>query len=163
MQEETLWWTNTQLLESLFMSHWKDNGLNKFLNLLVQTSDIRVFFRWPLIDLHSLNSRVIVGRQLLIDDKTLLVHRDEIAWFDVFWLNHAEDGQIDSMPGCSLNDDRFLRLSLRFSLLDREARALLPLLWLLFNIKQLTDVCNHVGQLGRHLKLLLIFSQPGLI
>ena len=67
------------------------------------------------------------------------------------------------MPGSRLDHDSFLRLNLSFCLLYRKSRAFLALLRLFLDIKQLAYICDHMRQLSRHLKLLLILSQSSLI
>ena len=162
MHQQTLGRADTKFLEPLFLRHWEHDSLNKLLDLLIKTTDIRVLLLRLLVDLHSLDSRIVVRRQLLIDYETLLVHSDQITRLHILRLDHTEYRQVDSMTASCLNHDALLRLLLLLSSLDCEARALVPLFWLLFNVDELAYVCDHVWQLSVQVQLFLVLSDTGI-
>lgn len=53
---------DTELREPLSLLHGPHDGLDDLLDLLVQTSDIRVLLRGLLIDLHGLHAVVVLCR-----------------------------------------------------------------------------------------------------
>ena len=55
------------------MCHGKDNSLNKFLNLLVETSDVAVLLGGPGVDLHGLDPAVVLAGERVQDQVRVLV------------------------------------------------------------------------------------------
>lgn len=62
VHKETLRRSNTDSIESILVSHGKNDSLDKFLNLFVETTNICVLFSRSLVDLHRLDSGVILRR-----------------------------------------------------------------------------------------------------
>jgi hypothetical protein len=67
------------------------------------------------------------------------------------------------MPRSRLNHDGFLSSALLFSLFNSETRSLCAFLSLFFDVKELSDISDHVWQLSLHLKLLLVLSDSSII
>ena len=55
------------------------------------------------------------------------------------------------MPRSRLNHDGFLGSALLFSLFNRETRSFGALLSLFFDVKELSDISDHMGELSLHL------------
>ena len=56
----------------------------------------------------------------------------------------------------------FLCFLLVLGLFNLESRAFFALFFFVFNVKNLSDIGNHMRQLGRHLKFLLVFFNTGI-
>lgn len=64
----TLWCLDANLLESFSLLHRPDDSLNELFNLLVQASYICIFLCRLLVDLHSLDSAVVLCGQRVKDE-----------------------------------------------------------------------------------------------
>lgn len=63
------------------MGDWEDNGFSQFLDLFVQTTNISVLFARLLIDLHGLDSAVILVGEFLEENVSVLIHSYKLSRF----------------------------------------------------------------------------------
>ena len=95
---------DTDLGEALGFLHRPDNSFNEFFNLLIQPTNIRILLRRLLIHLHRLNPRIIFRRKSVEDEIGVFVDADEIARFELFVVDEADERQEDGLTSTSLDD-----------------------------------------------------------
>lgn len=71
--------------------------LHQLFDLLVQTTNIGVGLGGPLIHLHRLYARVVLGRQLVQNQVRVLVDANEVSRRQLVVGNKADNGQEDSL------------------------------------------------------------------
>ena len=145
MHEEALRRSNSDGIKSILVSHGKDDGFDEFLNLFIQATNISVFFSRSLIDFHRFNTRIILRRQFLIDNKALFVDSNKFTRLELFRLNHADYRKINCVSTRGLYNERLL-LFAHIGLLESVA-----LILIILNIENLANICNHMRQLSRHI------------
>mmetsp|Transcript_24175 Transcript_24175/g.37491 ORF Transcript_24175/g.37491 Transcript_24175/m.37491 type:complete len:212 (-) Transcript_24175:702-1337(-) len=62
VEKHPLGWFDTNRIKHVLMRHGQHNSLNKFLDLLISTTNIRIFLSRTFIHLHGLDTRVKFGR-----------------------------------------------------------------------------------------------------
>lgn len=60
--EASLWGSDTDVIELIFVSNWQDDGFSQFLNLLIKATDVGILFRRSLFYFHGSDSGVILCR-----------------------------------------------------------------------------------------------------
>lgn len=90
----------------------QDNSLNQLLDLFVQTTNVAVLFRGPLVDLHGLYSRIILCWERLQNQVRIFVDTHKVTGLEGLGINQANDRQEVSLSGGGL-DDGTLALPLR--------------------------------------------------
>ncbi len=58
----SLWRSDTDVLEFIFVSNWQYDGFSQLFNLLIESTDISIFLRRSLFNLHRSDSWIIFGR-----------------------------------------------------------------------------------------------------
>lgn len=115
------WWTihqstlgslDTQRLELLGLLHGQDDSLDELLDLFVQPSNVGVRVCRLLIDLHRLDSRVILRWQSIENEVRILVDANEVSWLERLGGDESDEGEEDGLTSGSL-DDGALALALR--------------------------------------------------
>mmetsp|Transcript_3584 Transcript_3584/g.8555 ORF Transcript_3584/g.8555 Transcript_3584/m.8555 type:complete len:259 (-) Transcript_3584:84-860(-) len=104
MQQDALGWSNPNCLKHISVSHGQDNGFDQFLNLLVGTSNVRVFLRGSLIDFHGLNSRIEFRRKLFQNQIGIFVCSHQVTGFEFVRIHQTRNGQKDRLSRGSPNN-----------------------------------------------------------
>jgi len=141
VHEQPLGRPDANVVEALLVGHGQHNRFNKLLNLLVEAADVGVLLGGSLVDLHGFHPRVVLGRQLFVDDEAFFVDCDKVAGLDFLRLDHADDGQVDGVPACSFHNHRLLGLAYVL-LLEAGPFSVLVVLVI---VQDFSHVCNHVG------------------
>ena len=81
---------DTDVFELCFVCHGQDDGFHQLLDLLVQTTDVRVLLCGPGVHLHRLHPRVVLGGELLQDEVGVFVHAHQVARFHVLRFNQSD-------------------------------------------------------------------------
>mmetsp|Transcript_99148 Transcript_99148/g.300955 ORF Transcript_99148/g.300955 Transcript_99148/m.300955 type:complete len:210 (+) Transcript_99148:1637-2266(+) len=105
MHQHAFWRRDSDGLKTLLVRHWQHDGLDQLLDLLVQATDVTVLVGWPLVNLHGLHPRVVLGRQLVKHQVGVLVDSDEVVRAQVLSLHEAYDWQEDGLPRRGLHDE----------------------------------------------------------
>ena len=160
MHEKTLWWSDTNVLESLLVRHWENDGFGQLLDLFVETANIGVILSWSLINLHSHDSGVILWWQLLVDDEAFLIDGDKLTWLQVLGFDHTWNWQVNRVSSSGLDNESLLFLGFflihAHYFLSGKASSILIAFFLLFWLEDFTNVGDHMRQLGSELKLFSI-------
>jgi len=93
VKEHTLWWLNANRLKDLFVGDRQNNSLLHLTKLLGESTDIRVSLLRLLVDLHGLDTGVILGRQLVEDEVAIFVDTDEVTRLQVLRVDEANNGK----------------------------------------------------------------------
>lgn len=160
MHEKTLWWSDTNVLESLLVRHWENDGFGQLLDLFVETANIGVVLSWSLINLHSHDSGVILWWQLLVDDEAFLIDSNKLTWLQVLGFDHAWNWQVNGVSSSGLDNESLLFLGFFFihahDFLSRKASSILIAFLFLFWFEDFTNVGDHMRQLSSELELFSI-------
>jgi hypothetical protein len=132
---------NPNLLKPLRLLHRPHDSLHQLLNLLVQTPHIRILLGRLLIDLHSLNPAIILRRQRVKHQITILIHANQIPWLQLLMIHEPNKWQENSLPSTRLNH-RALPNPRRIEI---DIRAFLSSFLLHIQIQQLHNITNQVG------------------
>jgi hypothetical protein len=100
----TLWRLDANLLESFGLLHRPDNSFNELLDLLVQTSNISVLLSWLLVDLHGLDTAVVLGGQGIENKIGVLVHTNQVTGLQLLVVDETDERQEDGLS-CGGFDD----------------------------------------------------------
>jgi hypothetical protein len=93
IHERTLAALDSQRLELVCLLHRKYNRLDQLLNLLIQSSNVRIRIRRFLIHLHRLDPRIVLGRQRIEDEVRVLVDSDEVSGLERGGGDEADEGE----------------------------------------------------------------------
>lgn len=102
----TLWRLDANLLEALGLLHGPHDGLDELLNLLVQPTDVAVLLSRLLVNLHGLDSAIVLCRESVEDQVRVLVDADQVAGLEGFGVDEADEGQEDGLSRRRLDHGR---------------------------------------------------------
>lgn len=100
----TLRGLDTDLLEPIGLLHWPNNSLHQLLDLLVKSTDIGVLLGGFLVDLHGLDSAVVLGGKGIEDQVRVLIHTNEISRLELVRIHQSYQREEDSLAGRGLDD-----------------------------------------------------------
>lgn len=104
VSKHTLWRLDANLLEPLRLLHGPDDGLDKLLDLLVETTNVRVLLCRLLIDLHGLDSAVVLGRKRVENEIGVLIDTNKIARLQGGGVDQTDQREEDGLS-CRCLDD----------------------------------------------------------
>jgi len=88
---------DSNLLEALGLLHGPDDSLDQLFNLLVQTTNVGVLFGRLLVDLHGLDSAVVLGGECVENEVRILVDANEVTRLELFVVDKTDQGQEDCL------------------------------------------------------------------
>mmetsp|Transcript_12381 Transcript_12381/g.28676 ORF Transcript_12381/g.28676 Transcript_12381/m.28676 type:complete len:366 (-) Transcript_12381:216-1313(-) len=93
MQQHSLGWFDANGIKHIFVSHWQNHRFDQFLDLLISTTNVTVFFCWSLIYFHGLDTRIKLGRKLFQNEIRILVGAHQIAWLEFIRIDQTRHRQ----------------------------------------------------------------------
>ena len=107
VHEGTFRCSDTQCLELFGLLHRENDRFDEFFNLLVETSDVGIRLCRLLVNLHGLDSGVVLGGEGVEDEVRVLVDADQISRFERFGGDESDEGEEDGLTGGGLDDGAF--------------------------------------------------------
>mmetsp|Transcript_62077 Transcript_62077/g.173336 ORF Transcript_62077/g.173336 Transcript_62077/m.173336 type:complete len:390 (+) Transcript_62077:291-1460(+) len=158
VQQDSLGRTNTNSIKHVLVRHGQDHSFNEFLDLLISTSNVTVFFRGSFVDFHGLHAAVKFFRQLFQNEIRVLVSAHQIARFEFIGIHKARDGQKDGLSS-RRSDHCRPSLSIRIGI-GGVSRFFFFLIEAIFGIwfQHFHNICNQVRKLLVQFHLFLVFS-----
>ncbi len=77
--EAAFWRSDTNVVEFLFVSDGQDDGFSQFFDLLVEATNIGVFFWWSFFDFHGSDSWVILSWELFEENIRIFIYADKFS------------------------------------------------------------------------------------